>query len=74
MTVYELYYKFKLLYNKNNESKEINIPIEHFVILYNKECESWLADYIRTHKHNSEIFKINELISSDIELKEISKK
>ena len=73
MTVYELYYKFKLLYNKNNESKEINIPIEHFVILYNKEGESWLADYIRTHKHNSEIFKINELISSDVELKEISK-
>lgn len=62
MTIQELYYKFKLLYNKNGESKEADIPIENFVILYNKEADSWLEDFIRTNRHNSEILKINELI------------
>lgn len=68
MTSHELYYKFNLLFNKNNEFKGANIPIEEFVILYNKESEAWLADYIRQNRHNSEILKVEELIVSHLKL------
>lgn len=72
MTVQELYYKFKLLYNKNNEAKDINIPIENFVLLYNKIQEDWLREYILLHKSTSEIFKINELIKNNFEAEPVS--
>ena len=68
MNVNELYHTFKLLYNKNNENKDINIPKQNFVFIYNREAEIWLADFIRINRHNSEIFKVNEFLVTDFEL------
>ena len=72
MTAQEVYYQFHLLFNKNNESKEVNIPVENFIILYNREAEIWLRDYIKVNKVDSEILKIAELIRSEYRVKELS--
>lgn len=72
MTVHELYYKFNLLFNKNNEYKGVNIPIEEFVIIYNKESEAWLLDYIRQNRHNSDILKVEEFLVSHFKLDMVS--
>ena len=74
MNVNELYHTFKLLYNKNNENKDINIPKQNFVFIYNREAEIWLADFLRINKHNSEIFKVNEFLVTDYELELVSTK
>lgn len=72
MTSEELYYKFKLLYNKGNESEETFIRKQDFVMIYNKEAEAWLSDFLKLNRRNSEIIKINELLSSDVKLSEVS--
>jgi hypothetical protein len=61
-----------LLHNKNNENKNINVEIGNFVILYNREAERWLAEYIETNNNSDNILKLNGLIESDYVLTELS--
>ena len=72
MSVNEAYYQFSLLLNKNSERKNIEIGKENFVILYNREIQRWLAEFIEKNMNSDNIFTIAELLVHDFELEKIS--
>jgi hypothetical protein len=72
MSVNEAYYQFSLLLNKNSERKNIEIGRENFVILYNREIQRWLAEFIEKNMHSDNILTIAELLVHDYELEKTS--
>lgn len=72
MTTQELYYTFSLLLNKNSESRNIYVEKEDFVILYNRESERFLSDYIERNNNSDNIFNLEHFIVRDHSLKQKS--
>jgi hypothetical protein len=72
MSVNEAYYQFSLLLNKNSERRNIEIGRDNFVVLYNRESERWLSEFIEKNMRSDNIFKISELLIHDYKLQKIS--
>lgn len=74
MLVKEAYYQFSLLLNKNSERKNIEIGKENFVVLFNREIQRWLAEFIEKNMHSDNILSIAELLVHNYELEKIGTK
>lgn len=74
MLVNQAYYEFSLLINKNSERKNIQIDKENFVLLFNRESQRWLAEFIEKNINSDNILTIGELLVHDYKLEKTSTK
>lgn len=74
MTSLELYQKFHLLLNSNHLFQNVNVEIPHFVSLFNREKDRWLAQSIKEFGDNDRIFDLQSHYIPSEELIEYSTK
>jgi hypothetical protein len=71
MTSREIYKRFLLKINKNDTNAGINIPVSHFVLLFNSERLFWLGEELKEDADNVRINRLKSLLISDKELVKI---
>lgn len=72
MTSLELYQKFHLLLNSNHLFQNVNVEIPHFVSLFNREKDRWLAQSIKEFGDNDRIFDLQSHYVSGVKLEQYS--
>jgi hypothetical protein len=68
MTTQELYKRFLLMVNKNDTNEGVNISPGHFVLLYNAEMLSWLAEELKKDADNIDVNLIELLYLGDFQV------
>ena len=68
MTTQELYKRFLLMVNKNDTNDGVNISPGHFVLLFNAEQLSWLAEELKKDSDNIDVNLIELLYLGDFQV------
>jgi hypothetical protein len=68
MTTQELYKRFLLMVNKNDTNEGVNISPGHFVLLFNAEMLSWLAEELKKDSDNIDVNLIELLYLGDFQV------
>jgi hypothetical protein len=74
MLVNQAYYELNLLVNKSSERKNIQIGKDNFVLLFNRESQRWLAEFIEKNLNSDNILTIGELLVHEKKLEKLSTK
>lgn len=68
MTSREIYKRFLLKINKNDSNDGVNVPVSHFVLMFNAERLVWLGSKLRDDADNWKLDYLEELVSTDVQL------
>lgn len=68
MNLGDAYYEFSLLMNKNSERKDIQIDKLNYIVLYNRESQRYLAEFIERNGSTDNINTISHLLIDNYKL------
>lgn len=68
MTSREIYKRFLLQINKNDTNEGINIPISHFVLIFNTESLKYVTEELKENADNNKINYLKPVFIVDKEL------